>query len=477
MKIFENTTALAAATLTAGQMVSVKEVGEYRIKAAGASGITLANGNVAEPVASGTAVNVLQFGADPTGVDDSTAAIQAAIGAYADATTVYIPEGTYLLTDNLFLGINSKLIGAGSNVTTLSYTGTDTKIILGDAFSHVEGMRIRNDGGTAGVIGISSYTPTTANGWRNGVVRDVIINDCDYGISSSQNLTQGLMFQNVYERVRIYDAVIAVQMGAGSNANTFINCEFWRSTTRDLHLNNVTSQQFIGCGFEETASVNFLVEASDNIHFNSCYFEPVRGSNFFDNSTGSFTACHSTNFHSVGSRLVSCVNGSSATITGFTDYNIGGSSTASHAFYSEATPGDVIAVNTSTRSGTEKFKPDSTDGVIINMYITGNWEVIKYGNGVMIQTYVKEKDGVPVMSGTANSYSATRTLPEAFTSSTYAATASIGANAAANFLLIEDPTIAVRATSTTTCDVATKRTYASYVDGYWYTLQLVGRWK
>lgn len=78
MKVFNDTTALAAATLTAGQMVSVKEVGEYRIKASG-SGITLANGNIAVPVASGTAINVLQFGAVGDGVADDTAAIQAAI--------------------------------------------------------------------------------------------------------------------------------------------------------------------------------------------------------------------------------------------------------------------------------------------------------------------------------------------------------------------------------------------------------------
>lgn len=93
-KIFENTTALAAATLTAGQMVSVKEVGEYRIKASG-SGITLANGNIAVPVASGTAVNVRQFGAVGDGVADDTAAIQAAIDA---SQTVHFPEGTYAVT-------------------------------------------------------------------------------------------------------------------------------------------------------------------------------------------------------------------------------------------------------------------------------------------------------------------------------------------------------------------------------------------
>ena len=147
MKIFENTTALAAATLTAGQMVSVKEVGEYRIKASG-SGITLANGNIAVPVASGTSVNVKQFGAVGDGVADDTAAIQAALNV---GGTINIPDGDYLIQSSFTIagsdinivcdgwlvfdwssiGANNAITFSGDNVQTkLKAKASDSSYVL-----------------------------------------------------------------------------------------------------------------------------------------------------------------------------------------------------------------------------------------------------------------------------------------------------------------------------------------------------------
>ena len=48
--------------------------------------------------------NVLDYGADPTGVADSTSAFQSAIAAAKSAAgTVYVPMGTYIITDTLDL--------------------------------------------------------------------------------------------------------------------------------------------------------------------------------------------------------------------------------------------------------------------------------------------------------------------------------------------------------------------------------------
>jgi hypothetical protein len=58
----------------------------------------------------GAPVNVLDYGADPTGVADSTAAIQAAVNA-GDA--VYVPAGTYI-TDVVNLSANTEIFGDGA---------------------------------------------------------------------------------------------------------------------------------------------------------------------------------------------------------------------------------------------------------------------------------------------------------------------------------------------------------------------------
>jgi hypothetical protein len=60
-------------------------------------------------------VSVLDFGADPTGVTDSTAAIQAAIDAVAEAGTVLVPSGYYLFT-SLTSASPIRLVGSGYTI-------------------------------------------------------------------------------------------------------------------------------------------------------------------------------------------------------------------------------------------------------------------------------------------------------------------------------------------------------------------------
>ena len=427
-------------------------------------------------------VSVKDFGAVGDGVTDDTAAFASAIGAYATSKTIYIPAGTYLITSGLNLGINKKIIGAGARDVQINFNNsTDAYFMSGDAFSHVEGLSVTRISSAVPQTAFASYTPTTANGWRNGVLRDVVINSFNYGIGSTQLLTQGLMFQNVYERVRIYYADVAVQMGAGSNANTFINCEFWYSNTRDIHLNNGTTINFVGCGFEDSqgtvGSANCLVEASYSVKFDNCYFEPARGV-IFDTSSGSFDTCHSTAFDATLVQFLTAQNNSTCSINDFSDYNFGSTSTGSMKFYAADGTSKVYGLNTFTKAGTEKAIPASTDGVISEFYQTGDWFVTKYGNGLMtLDMNTDISTNTLIMTSTTATYNATLTLPVSFTSGSFVAQASIFANAAAAFLLVEDPRITVRPTGASSLNIRAERTYSSYVDGYFYSIRCIGRWK
>ena len=65
--------------------------------------------------------NVLDFGADPTGVADSAPAIQAAL---ATARNVWLPCGIYLVRSQLAVGNGQELYGDGRGLTTLSVDQT-----------------------------------------------------------------------------------------------------------------------------------------------------------------------------------------------------------------------------------------------------------------------------------------------------------------------------------------------------------------
>jgi hypothetical protein len=70
----------------------------------------------------GAPANVIDFGADPTGVVDSTTAIQAALDA---SQNVYLPAGTYLTSAMLKLHDNQSFYGAGSTVSLIKNETTD----------------------------------------------------------------------------------------------------------------------------------------------------------------------------------------------------------------------------------------------------------------------------------------------------------------------------------------------------------------
>lgn len=301
----------------------------------------------------GAPYNVLDYGADPTGVANSTAAFLAAIGAYSDQREIYIPPGTYKIANTLALGINKRLVGAGSALVVLQFDSADLYCITGDAYTQIQGITIQKTV-LASRTGIASYTPTTGNGFRDGSISDVQIIDFDIGIGSTQGLTQGLMFNNTYDNIRIYNATTGVQMGAGSNANTWTNCAFWNCDTA-IQFNNITTQTLIDCSFENSTTYDFIVEASYNIAFKTCYFEPAIGGTF-DNSTGSFDTCHSTEFDNSLTQFVTYTTNSTVSINDFTDYNLGGTKSYVTQWYARSgdSTGYAYKSNLRVRTGTAK---------------------------------------------------------------------------------------------------------------------------
>lgn len=107
----------------------------------------------------GATVNVLDFGADPTGTSDSAAAINAAIASLqTTGGIVYLPQGTYKTTSTINMAYNGiRLEGANKQATIIKPVGTfDAITVHGTSFAvwadarSVQNLTIDGSGGCTG---------------------------------------------------------------------------------------------------------------------------------------------------------------------------------------------------------------------------------------------------------------------------------------------------------------------------------------
>lgn len=102
----------------------------------------------------GAVVNVLDYGADPTG---TTSSQNAFVAALATGNSVYIPKGTYLVTGNLVLPENKTMFGDGVNLSQLQ---CDTSAFTGVCLTVGGRSEIRD----FSVLAINPPNPLTAVG-------------------------------------------------------------------------------------------------------------------------------------------------------------------------------------------------------------------------------------------------------------------------------------------------------------------------
>ena len=76
----------------------------------------------------GIPLNVLDYGADATGATDSTSALQAAVtAAVAAGNSVYMPAGTYLVTDTITCPAKTMIVGEHRSMSAIN---NGTKILF-----------------------------------------------------------------------------------------------------------------------------------------------------------------------------------------------------------------------------------------------------------------------------------------------------------------------------------------------------------
>lgn len=244
----------------------------------------------------GAVVNVLDFGADSTGVVDSAAAIQAAIDSLPASTasgdpasyktgggSVYLPAGTYLISAPIALTHNVTLFGDGSDSTIIKTSGNTDAIQIGYV-----------------------YTPVADYAINNVVVRDLQINGnavAEAGITNRYGSVSNPLQTCLFENLRIVGAKVGIHIFGGWN-NAFRNIKV-TSTDYD----SATAEGLFGIIGETVSNGNtygpsgFTVTASGAGGFNSNIFDNVVL--LYMKRCGFYTRAISTS-HSYANTFIAC---------------------------------------------------------------------------------------------------------------------------------------------------------------------------
>ena len=164
----------------------------------------------------GAPVNVLDFGADPTGATDSQPAIQAAIDS--GATDIVIPEGTYRVNSSITITAASavKTITGNGNVVLKLYTAVQSQIFLLSSpspsyptkqFFYMSNLTLDSNGSKTdglqnyGILSVNTSYAQFNDIWAKNFsgaglelrgcvyvgVSNFTANSCTYGLSFQQN--------------------------------------------------------------------------------------------------------------------------------------------------------------------------------------------------------------------------------------------------------------------------------------------------
>lgn len=233
----------------------------------------------------GAPVNVVDFGADPTGMTDSTAAIQAALDSIPNSANSYCPTKTSG--------------GAG-----------EIDVIFPEGDYVVSSCLIANQRGWQKLIGIgrvtiysvsTTYVIDMSSTFRCGIENiDFITSTAGVGLYMSRCTSNPFTVFNEFKNVSFQmNTGVGANSGIGAIAfymdrieqNLFYNCEFNgdcclyntpialvpfppASGTQDTTTNSNTINTFIGCNFTKNGSHQFgvILKQAAAFRFYNCYW-------------------------------------------------------------------------------------------------------------------------------------------------------------------------------------------------------------
>jgi hypothetical protein len=185
----------------------------------------------------GAPINILDFGADPTGVADSTVAIQAAFNSTNQK--IVFPNGTYKISASLELDGKKYVEGFGNDV--------NTSVIRLDDSSVLEAIKVGSNAIFSGCI-------------KNLVVQRPAYDGATENIGFAFYNIAGALIENVSSRLSKYNFMFKPQNAQRVAYNTFINISgvggFYNMTGQLSGTGFVNENVFLGGRMFTSADTN-----------------------------------------------------------------------------------------------------------------------------------------------------------------------------------------------------------------------------
>jgi hypothetical protein len=199
-------------------------------------------------------VSVKDFGAKGDGLTDDTLAIQQALTAY---DSVFIPEGTYLISGTITIAAKQALHGAGQTSVLLCQDQTFNAIEIVEDYTTLSNFKIQ--GGDVGIKLYGRDRPCVQNS-----ITDIVIAGSNTGVQlDGYNDTNRPCYWNNFDRVLVEQPSIngfhLTKTGAGDtpNANKFHAC---RAYSLGTPISNA------GFYIEYGRYNNSLIDCEANVH-------------------------------------------------------------------------------------------------------------------------------------------------------------------------------------------------------------------
>lgn len=243
----------------------------------------------------GSYVNVIDFGADPTGVADSTAAIQAAIDAVkTSGGSVYLPTGTYTITDTLVIdtGVYTTgiiVFGDGRN-TTIAQTGTNKDAVHFSTTQFLQNSGLRDlritcdaDAGHCinFVYGCTTCFVTNVDMVQSNPAKSIIFGDYTSfgGGVYDTKFSGGSWYCNP---ATTQAGVRFIANGTIFNENIFENLRVYNSKTLQFFYITTTTTPTIWLINNVFRNINFEICKGGGIHFDSAKNWTLQNLSFWD---------------------------------------------------------------------------------------------------------------------------------------------------------------------------------------------------